>query len=95
MKQTAPKTGGEDVFNGFVQAGHKALAEKKYTDALHEYKNASRINPGNGSIYKFLGIAYAYLQNQEQACVNYRKYIQLSPNAPDKAQVEAFIKACP
>ncbi|HRZ80597.1 MAG TPA: hypothetical protein P5044_11360, partial [bacterium] len=65
------------------------------TDALHEYKNASRINPGNGPIYKFLGIAYAYLQNQEQACVNYKKYIQLSPNAPDKVQVEAFIKACP
>lgn len=95
VKQTAPKTGGADAFNNFVQAGHKALSEKRYTDALHEYKNASRINPGNGPIYKFLGIAYAYLQNQEQACVNYRKYIQLSPNAPDKTQVEAFIKACP
>lgn len=95
VKQTAPKTGGADAFNNFVQAGHKALSEKRYTDALHEYKNASRINPGNGPIYKFLGIAYAYLQNQEQACVNYRKYIQLSPNAPDKEQVEAFIKACP
>jgi hypothetical protein len=95
VKQTAPKTGGSEAFNNFVQAGHKALSEKRYTDALHEYKNASRINPGNGPIYKFLGIAYAYLQNQEQACVNYRKYIQLSPNAPDKTQVEAFIKACP
>ncbi len=95
VKQTAPKTGGADAFNNFVQAGHKALSEKRYTDALHEYKNASRINPGNGPIYKFLGIAYAYLQNQEQACVNYKKYIQLSPNAPDKVQVEAFIKACP
>ncbi|HNW81813.1 MAG TPA: hypothetical protein PKG52_02880 [bacterium] len=94
VKQAVPKVNTE-TFNNFVQAGHKALAEKRYTDALHEYKNASSVNPSNGPIYKFLGIAYAYLQNQEQACVNYRKYIQLSPNAPDKAQVEAFIKACP
>ena len=95
VKKEVPTVSKGNAFNNFVQAGHKALAEKKYTDALHEYKNASRINPSNGSIYKFLGIAYAYLQNQEQACVNYRKYIQISPNAPDKAQVEAFIKACP
>lgn len=95
VKQTTPKVDNASAFNSFVQAGHKALADKSYTDALHEYKNASRLNPSNGPIYKFLGIAYAYLQNQEQACVNYRKYIQLSPNAPDKAQVEAFIKACP
>lgn len=95
VKQPVAKKDGGNAFANFVQAGHKALSEKKYTDALHEYKNASRINPSNGPIYKFLGIAYAYLQNQEQACVNYKKYIQLSPNAPDKEQVEAFIKACP
>lgn len=94
-KPSTIKEESGDSFNAFVQAGHKSLSEKRYTDALHEYKNASRLNPSNGSIYKFLGIAYAYLQNQEQACVNYKKYIQLSPNAPDKAQVEAFIQACP
>jgi tetratricopeptide (TPR) repeat protein len=88
---TAPKL----KFQDYIKAGHKALAEKRFTDALHEYKNASRLNPSNGSVYKFLGITYAYLQNQNQACTNYRKYIKFSPNAPDKAQVEAFLKACP
>jgi len=83
------------TFDSYIKAGHKALAEKRFTDALHEYKNASRLSPSNGSVYKFLGITYAYLQNQNQACANYRKYIKFSPNAPDKAQVEAFLKACP
>lgn len=89
-----PQNDSKGTFDSYVKAGHKALADKKYTDALHEYKNASRINPTNGPVYKFLGIAYAYLQNQKQACVNYKKYIQYSPDAPDRAQVEAFLKAC-
>ncbi len=82
-------------YNDFVQLGHAALGQKKYTDALHEYKNAMRLKPRSGKIYKFIGIAYAYLQNQNQACKNYRKYIQLTPNASDKAQVQAFLEACP
>ncbi len=89
-----PQNDSKGTFDSYVKAGHKALADKKYTDALHEYKNASRINPTNGPVYKFLGIAYAYLQNQKQACVNYKKYIQYSPDAPDRSQVEAFLKAC-
>ena len=82
-------------YNDFLQLGHTALGQKRYTDALHEYKNAMRLKPRSGKVYKFIGIAYAYLQNQNQACKNYRKYIQLTPNAKDKAQVQAFLEACP
>jgi len=93
-KEAKPAINVKETFDNYVQAGHKALSAQKYTDALHEYKNASRLIPSNGPVYKFLGITYAYLKNQQQACANYTKYIQLSPNAPDKAQVEAFLKAC-
>ncbi|HSW61074.1 MAG TPA: hypothetical protein VLJ60_09755, partial [bacterium] len=55
-----PQNDSKGSFDSYIKAGHKALADKKYTDALHEYKNASRINPTNGPVYKFLGIAYAY-----------------------------------
>lgn len=89
------KASSTNRYNEYVQLGHVALGQKKYTDALHEYKNAMRIKPRNGKVYKFIGIAYAYLGNQAQACENYRKYIQLTPNAKDKAQVQAFLEACP
>lgn len=94
VKEAKPAVNVKETFDNYVQAGHKALSAQKYTDALHEYKNASRLIPSNGPVYKFLGITYAYLKNQQLACTNYKKYIQLSPNAPDKAQVEAFLKAC-
>lgn len=91
----AKKTNTTEKYNEFIQLGHAALGQKKYTDALHEYKNAMRLKPRNGKTYKFIGIANAYLQNQTQACKNYRKYIELTPNAKDKAQVQAFLEACP
>jgi len=89
------KVNSTKKYNEFIQLGHTALGQKKYTDALHEYKNAMRLKPRSGKVYKFIGIAYAYLQNQTQACKNYRKYIQLTPNAKDKGQVQAFLEACP
>ena len=97
QKKSKPRrtTNNTKKFNELIQFGHVALGQKKYTDALHEYKNAMRLKPRNGKIYKFIGIAYAYLQNQTQACKNYRKYIRLTPNAKDKNQVQAFLKACP
>jgi tetratricopeptide (TPR) repeat protein len=95
MPKTEKKTDNTKKYDEFVQLGHSALGQKRYTDALHEYKNAMRLKPRSGKIYKFIGIAYAYLQNQTQACNNYRKYIQLTPNAKDKNQVQAFLEACP
>jgi len=82
-------------YSEFIRLGHEALGQKRYSDALHDYKNAMRLRPRTGKTYKFIGIAYAYLQNQNQACKNYRKYIKLTPNAKDKSQVQAFLEACP
>lgn len=94
IKEAKPPVNVAATFESYIQAGHKAIAAQKYKDALHEYKNASRLMPTNGSVYKFLGIAYASLKNQKEACANYRKYIKYAPNAPDKAQVEALLKDC-
>jgi hypothetical protein len=95
VKKQYPKPNTAELYKNYLQAGHKAVSERRFNDALREYNNASKTRPREGAVYKFLGITHASMQNQKQACVNYRKYIQLSPNAPDKAQVEALIEACP
>lgn len=83
-----------DLYDSHIAAAHKLLNEKKFQDALVKYKEASQLMPEEGSVYKFIGITYAYMQNQKEACINYKKYIQRSPNASDRAQVENFLKAC-
>ena len=97
VKEEPPKPAPPppDLFNNYLQAGHKAIAERRFADALNEYRNASKLRPSEGSVYKFIGITHAHMQNQKEACANYRRYIQLAPNAKDRAQVEALIEACP
>ncbi len=90
-----PKPSTAELFNKHLQAGHTAISERRFKEALNEYVRASKISPSNASVYKFLGITYAHLQNQKEACTNYKRYIQLAPNAKDRAQVEELIKACP
>ncbi|HDT11412.1 MAG TPA: hypothetical protein ENN58_01595 [bacterium] len=94
--QTAPpKPNPTELFNKYLQEGHQAVSKRNFNDALNKYKSAAKIRPSAGSVYKFIGITYAHMQNQKEACANYKKYIQLAPNAADRAQVEALIKACP
>ncbi len=93
----APKpkpAGGGAAFDNFVNEGNKAIGEQRFTDAIHAYKAALKLNPRAGKLYKFLGIAYASMGNAAQACQNYRKYIQQTPAAPDRAQVEELLSSC-
>lgn|GEM_PF-765075 len=93
----APKSrpaGGGAAFDNFVTEGNKAIGEQRFSDAIHSYKAALKLNPRAGKLYKFLGIAYASMGNAAQACQNYRKYVELVPAAPDKAQVEELLSSC-
>jgi len=92
---TPPKQNTMEIYNSHLQAGHKAISERSFSLALNEYRAAAKIRPSDGTVYKFIGITYAHMQNQKEACANYRRYVQLSPNAKDRAQVEALIEACP
>ena len=81
-------------FNKLLTAGHIALKEKKYSDALHLYKAAKRFRPRYGKIYKFIGIAYAYMHKTKKACENYKLYLKYDPKAKDKAQVQQYLESC-
>ncbi len=93
-KPVKKAAGGGAAFDNFVAEGNKAIGEQRFSDAIHSYKAALKLNPRAGKIYKFLGIAYASIGNAAQACQNYRKYIELTPAAPDKAQVEELLSSC-
>jgi len=93
MKPSAPVTGG--VFDKLVAEGNAAIAARRFNDAIHAYKDALKLNPRAGKIHKFLGIAYASMGNAAKACEHYRRYLIMTPDAPDRAQVEQLIADCP
>ena len=70
------------------------MGQKRFSDAIHAYKEALRVKPRARKTYKFLGIAYASLGNSRKACQNYKKYVKYMPKAKDAEQVRALIKSC-
>jgi tetratricopeptide (TPR) repeat protein len=64
----------------------------KPQDALTAYLDALRQDPTIGEIYLHIAQTYEKLQNNSKALKSYQTYLQMTPDAPDKAAVEARIK---
>ncbi len=92
--KTAPQPAG-GAFDKLVAEGNQAIAEQRFNDAIHSYKDALKLNPRAGKVHKYLGIAYASMGNAAKACEHYKKYLAMVPDAPDRAQVEQLTADCP
>lgn len=64
----------------------------RYQQALDAYQEALRQDPTIGEIYLHIGQTYDKLQNQDKALKSYQTYLQMTPDAADKVQIEARIK---
>ncbi len=72
--------------------GEKLLGQGEVRDACARGEEAKHLNPKLVAAYKFLGKCYMRAGNANQANDNYRKYLELSPNAPDAMFVKSMIK---
>src|SRR4029077_5979420 len=63
--------------------GEKLLGQGEVRDACARGEEAKRMNPKLAPTYKFLGKCYNRAGNAGQANDNYKKYLELAPNASD------------
>jgi len=73
-----------------LQAGYANYLLKNYQASVALYSAALAIDSGNSLLYKRLGWAYRDMGNGPGAADAFRKYIQLEPDAPDRAQYESY-----
>jgi Flp pilus assembly protein TadD len=65
---------------------------KKSKEAETALKKVSELKPGYASVYKNLGVLYdVRLGNKTDAVANYKKYLKLRPNAPERKIVKIWI----
>jgi tetratricopeptide (TPR) repeat protein len=67
---------------------------ERYQDALNAYNAAIRQDPTIGEIYRHLGDVHEKLRQADDCVSAYQTYLQLTPAATDKAQVEEKIRQC-
>lgn len=84
--QMAPRT-SEPV----QQAAWANFKLKNYQGAVALFKTAIQYDSGNPLIYKRLGLTYRAMGDRAAAARAFRKYLQLAPDAPDRAQFKKFL----
>lgn len=63
----------------------------RYEDALSEYQKALKVDPTIGEIYLHIAQVMEKLHRIPESIDSYEKYIQLTPEAPDKLSVQSKI----
>ena len=70
-------------------AGWANYKLKHYQAAVTLIQAALNIDKGNPTFYRRLGIVYRDMGDIGSACVSFRKYLQMEPDAPDKGEFAA------
>jgi len=66
------------------------LGKERESEAA--FKNVILINPAFPAVYKNLGILYdTKLKNKPLAAVNYKKFLELAPNCPERSAVKMWL----
>lgn len=72
--------------------GNLYLTQKRYSEAQSRYDEALKLNPGFAEARYHLGLAFAQQGNTQKAIEELRKYLQDMPEAPNKQQVQDYIR---
>lgn len=72
-------------------AGYANFLLKNYEGAISLYRAAVAADPGNPMIYKRLGQALMTVGQKEEAAQAFRKFLELAPDAPDRAEIQQYL----
>jgi tetratricopeptide (TPR) repeat protein len=74
-----------------LEAGIANHMLKTYAAAQSMLERASQLDPGNPEIHKRLGLVYYDLGQRDKAKQQFKAYIEMYPNAPDRADMDKII----
>lgn len=87
------RVGGDDPdaqFEARMEAGRTSYQRGDYETAITEFSAAFEIKQASASLYN-IAKSYEKLARYEEAIDYYEQYLELAPNAPDRADVEETI----
>jgi tetratricopeptide (TPR) repeat protein len=83
----------EAAFEARMEAGRTAFERGDYEAAINEFLAALEYKPEASAAFYNIAKSYERLARYEEAIANYEQYLELAPNASDRADVEATIVA--
>ncbi len=74
------------------EAGYANYLLKNYAGAIALFQAALALDKGNPAVYKRLGMAHRESGDTASAAVAFRKYLDMEPDAPDKAEFQRYLR---
>jgi serine/threonine-protein kinase len=74
------------------EEGRRLFLANDIPGAIRAFELAARHTPESPDVQKQLGRAYMRAGNVDRAAAAYRRYLELAPNAPDRAIIERLIE---
>lgn len=74
------------------EEGRRRFLHNDVRGAIERFEAAARAMPRDARVHKELGRAYMRLGDPRRGAAAYRRYLELAPNAPDRALVEQMIE---
>jgi len=71
-------------------SGYANYLLKNYSGAIALYNAAIARDPGNPLIYKRLGLVYRDVGDLQKAADSFQRYLQMEPDAPDRAEFARY-----
>jgi Flp pilus assembly protein TadD len=84
--------GGAGPARRAFEKGRERFLANEMDAAIEHFERAATLRPDDPKVRKQLGRAYMRAGRVERAVAAYRRYLQLAPDAPDRAIVEQIIR---
>jgi tetratricopeptide (TPR) repeat protein len=73
-----------------IGAGYVNYLRRQYGPAIALYQAALAMDRGNPEVHRKLGLAYRDSGDQTSANRHFQSYLDLAPDAPDRAEIESY-----
>ena len=86
-----PPTPAQSPGDAAYDEGRRLFLANDVQAAIARFEEAARLMPRNAQVQKQLGRAYMRAGNVERGTAAYHRYLELAPNAPDRAIIERLL----
>ena len=86
-----PAAAQELTHINYYNEGNKLYLQNRVVEAVAMFQKCIKANNKYPNCHRSLGIAYAKLGQGDKASREYKIYLSLSPDAPDRKQLQAII----
>jgi len=91
MDADPPRDPSESPGQVAYREGRELFLANDLRGAVSRYETAARLMPRNSQVQKELGRTYTRIGEVSRGRDAYRRYLELNPNAPDRAIIERQI----